>query len=1719
MGSDETLFDVVSHENNPGTSEDGENYLSFSEVTSRNTSSTTLKESVDKDEAWEEMEVEKEEDSNQAAKDSWKMMGFTSSNEEQASSSDESSSLRSTRVEFSANNGHSLESTTKIVDETQKPSIAEGAAGTAFDPFGSTSSKERKSDSQASTAPFFYADENGIEVLTPQKRSYVNVTTSAPKNSPFDEGNFSMDDDSSRAASSLDDLNHSEKCDNSSMMNPDKKRTKTVTQDHPLREGKQVLKVGVVMGKDTAEDRRSEDLENLAYGSTRLMSRRVQSSGKNDDHFVRKGGETDVRMETVRRSVDITVLEDDEPHVSQVAPTYASIVANQGKSQSRQEKIDPMSSMDETSGKTGKKSGIFSTMIDAVCESIGLRQESTKSKLLNGLKDWKEKPETYIFAVRKFDNAAEIKGEDTVRPIIQNMECFLQSEDCEIHHLTLAAYVCIKTSSVETGELCRLILHRITRLILPSKNVGLYQLGTSTRFPYKVTKPHIVWYDFFSKLVEYKLFAPSEADDTLLVKLFRMWDDCGLLRRPYSLALWHNIRGIVGPGFFRRQSDKLIVFLGAPKANCLGSLLQQDLPRLTNFVLEIADSNRNLYVPLYHHSAHFMMVLVEQAFATNAVACHSIAEVFGMIFAMLEKVSFRGGKSHEDVIQCAVRAISFRSVQTFRHYDELAAAVGPDHKYARMLKESIETTLCDDLRLSKPNTSPGIDEVTRLLSSPTGHYLSSYQGVSAVKVFSVKAMKGGTPFHGKLSFLGHLHATFVSRQWVQNTRAFELHILDCIQFARNYVDSAVVLEQSFRVAKVSSSIFCCEEQGKAFLTRVSDLLCSDEECSAVLDKPALLQRLSFEETQTSTMTLHACLISRLRELLNCLDEGQTCHVVLATLAQEPSSRTHLASLGVEVFKTFFLRWNPQHLSDLIAFPSVSLRLLDEYFNLAAQSDWIHPEDRGQIKKCHGDMKRVVRGWLNRYRMEAMTKETLEQACSRDDESLWQLIEKIAGVALPSFSEMHAKRREFRILEESIAQLLRGSENESVVSIQRIFKGYHCVSDPCSALHRFLVEYDCLLTSDEPNSQTYQAESSSSGKELRQLREDSNSGSSFRDENSEYLSMCDYFLKNPSILFQSALFKHVDERLTLHTLVVAAKRAKETLVDGLGSGTSNYTDTSHAVKTVLAAESTVEHETSVLLGCSLLGLSPDDIGSFVVMAVLTEASGPLKHFVECCRQFRFAVAVNDPSFRELASIVQDMFHDSTRSLSVSECLNYSKRLCNVLGVESHLLNDDLAEIRRAIQNRIPILRLLGLFSCHSEVWTFPREMGWFGQKGLKHFYEQYANVTNVLLGNTASYEMSVLDAVEPTIRVVSAIGGLCQEAKLVDLINRIQRDKDVDAFLHSESGSADIGQVQTNLSQIRDWFTVGVDEIAAVHGIFDDVCKTGKYFLCSREAGPTNGLAPVTDNDSMESVLTRQYKTKRASPAKCCLQGEELAGFVQQIGLIQHENECTAASVNSFVEQYQVLTRAANNVISMRSIGFGEAGHDSFSCLVVGDSLTKARDLLLESKSSLRKCQSWLDVLRSTHFVSLLFLTGELLEIHRAIRRTVAAPVPTNKRNLTCILSRLARGTMSYQERFSITTEAIDSWKEPSGRTFSSWLVDVSMFLDSLHESFGAPWKMALNGSKERSQIVLHTLVCQSNALLPLSLRVLKHVYKVRMIGGATGFVRRISLFSTIYYLV
>jgi len=58
---------------------------------------------------------------------------------------------------------------------------------------------------------------------------------------------------------------------------------------------------------------------------------------------------------------------------------------------------------------------------------------------------------------------------------------------------------------------------------------------------------------------------------------------------------------------------------------------------------------------------------------------------------------------------------------------------------------------------------------------------------------------------------------------------------------------------------------------------------------------------------------------------------------------------------------------------------------------------------------------------------------------------------------------------------------------------------------------------------------------------------------------------------------------------------------------------------------------------------------------------------------------------------------------------------------------------------------------------------------------------------------------------------------------------------------------------------------------------------GKYCLCSGEASSDVAL-PAVIKDGMLPVLTLQYQAQKDVPVNSFLQGEELAAFIEEIGL-------------------------------------------------------------------------------------------------------------------------------------------------------------------------------------------------------------------------------------------
>ena len=384
---------------------------------------------------------------------------------------------------------------------------------------------------------------------------------------------------------------------------------------------------------------------------------------------------------------------------------------------------------------------------------------------------------------------------------------------------------------------------------------------------------------------------------------------------------------------------------------------------------------------------------------------------------------------------------------------------------------------------------------------------------------------------------------------------------------------------------------------------------------------------------------------------------------------------------------------------------------------------------------------------------------------------------------------------------------------------------------------------------------------------------------------------------------------------------------------------------------------------------------------------------------------------------------------------------------------------------------------------------------FFELGLKHFYKEHDNVTNMFVGDSASFEMSVLDSLEPCVRCLSFIGALQDVASMQDFLN----------FLETKFENimlSDFKVVQKSVSSVRDWFTSGMDDIATTFSTFERVYSTGEYFICdARNGSDLDRLCLRYRNRDKKTTDTMQQTS-----AYVIMERETLNDFVQHLGFIQHESESISERVESFIDQHQTLVRAAENLLLMCSVGFPVADLLSFSYKVSERHLSDAKEVLLESNEKWLQCESWLEKIRNDYYLSLLFWMEELKEIHMYLTQIESNKFESETgttllHGLVCAASRIVPA--EFNTRHDSTCDAAKSaiviLHSDTAYQEQSWILIVSKFLDLLNEEIGSP----RNGNYKSpnnipvSQIVVHTLNCDEAVQKDAVINLLKHIYVVR----------------------
>jgi len=404
----------------------------------------------------------------------------------------------------------------------------------------------------------------------------------------------------------------------------------------------------------------------------------------------------------------------------------------------------------------------------------------------------------------------------------------------------------------------------------------------------------------------------------------------------------------------------------------------------------------------------------------------------------------------------------------------------------------------------------------------------------------------------------------------------------------------------------------------------------------------------------------------------------------------------------------------------------------------------------------------------------------------------------------------------------------------------------------------------------------------------------------------------------------------------------------------------------------------------------------------------------------------------------------------------------------------------------LRSALPLLKIFGALSLNGDVWSLVRDMKWFGKEGLKRFYQEYENVTNMFLGDSASYEISVLDSLEPCVRCLSPLSH--DEDSMALFV------KTVNASIESISRN-DFEVVQRNVSSIRDWFTSGLDDIAAIFGIFKRISFSGEYFVRMSANGSDSGKLCLKYN----SGDTAGKGNVPTTSTFIVMEHDALNDFVERLGFIQHESNSISEKVESFVEQHHAILKSAENFLQMSHVGYSSDELFSFSFKVSCNTLTEAKYLLSRSNENWQECERWLERIYDQYNLSLLFSTEELREIHdHLIKCDRTYPSETDLHQLTCAVSRIVLTNRNIME--DLLHDAVRKLVASIEKD-SSWLETVSRFLDSLNHDIclaGSHSISNFGGKIAHSNIVVHSLSCDEVQQKDAVISLMMHIYVNRL---------------------
>ena len=825
-------------------------------------------------------------------------------------------------------------------------------------------------------------------------------------------------------------------------------------------------------------------------------------------------------------------------------------------------------------------------------------------------------------------------------------------------------------------------------------------------------------------------------------------------------------------------------------------------------------------------------------------------------------------------------------------------------------------------------------------------------------------------------------------------------------------------------------------------------------CSTIRSSPSLLSKVTSRFQSMPDGRLSSFLYQEL--VLGLKDECTNIVNAMSfyeAFCKGDNGHFALQNIVYDVLINSFGNWNPSNLIDLLNFEAPLLKTIHHVLFTITTEECGEKINKKKGSDCLGILCAVADKWREKFEKDRLSMMELQLARSVLTDAKQEVLTNVVGTHFPSPSDIDEKFAEMKnsieIIRSSLTFSVTKDDDTFTLSISDLATHYRIKIE--SPLSHLISKYLSYVDPDV---------------DLGSIRRDSKYILEFVRANEKQLQAASHFRYFRSSLFQNEVGVWTEIHFEdFFARVLASLRHLEYLL----SPAATFSSASVAASVLDRANVGFDDEMTAII--TFLRLVDDDQTRLELKDVITMAkvAKKLNSFVECCKTFKFAFAENDDSFSELETICNQLDSYEGGGWDVDQCLRTAKRIVEILMPPPSSLSADLSE---RLEYYLPLFEFFDALRHCSSILDLAREQSWFGTKGLATFYKEYENVTNSF-NQKQSFEMAVLDRLEPTIQCISVLGGNLPCDRVAALLQILDSKKS--DFSH-QSISA-MRQVQENICKIQDWLSEGMDDMAAILGKLAQIQSTGRIIISSKDS--TDDATPP------KREMSLHYS--RADGSNVIMNESEVRELVQYLRFTTHECDESRISAERFVRVYEQCGNVMASQQEMADFGFGVNYATKRLELMLGDN---SEDLALEwrnkSDKKIDECKGWLNQVRSSNRHSLLFWMKELMFIFQCmcgLRSGDGDESSVEWQMLVNILSQMPLDPNLSNLIGQFADEA------SSGR---SWLERVSIFVSECGDQ-GHP--TSSHGSKS---IIIHKMDCLDNTVFAAQLQIMQYIYKVRM---------------------